>query len=632
MNSDWVTTSAAITDEDLLAPSFAGESWATWRAVLRAAEGLPLDEGQLDLFRGVAERDPPEGRVRELWAIAGRRSGKDSIASAIATAAAMGDYRSFLRPGERATVMCLAVDRQQAKIVHRYIGANFQTNSMLARLVEHETDDGIELRTGVEIIVATNSYRATRGRTVVCAIFDETAFWRSEDAANPDLEVYAAVLPSMVTMPGAMLVGISTPYRRSGLLFDRWRTSYGKPDNDVLVVKGPSTAFNPLLPLSVITAALERDPEAAGAEWLAEWRSDLADFVSREVVDAVTVPGRFELPPVSGVVYMGFCDPSGGSSDSMTLAIGHEQDGIAILDAVREVRAPFKPSDVTAEFAALLKSYRLRDVVGDKYGGAWPADAFLEHGISYIAAEHSKSDIYRELLPAINGGMVELLDHPRLIAQLCALERRTARGGRDSIDHPPGGHDDVINAVAGVLLDLSGGDAPRESRGAYMFARQQAEGVPAEEIGAASALLDHPESSVPGQLDYASASYRSELSEGQKAIVRFAPGRHGTRQGHWRGCRRGPLVFLHITGQGRFSGRMVHWPSRRCSRARSSTNESCRRRSDEWGHVDVHSAAPRQGNRAVGRNRCRARHDDASRIVACQGELRTCLKSPDVNH
>jgi hypothetical protein len=50
-----------------------------------------------------------------------------------------------------------------------------------------------------------------------------------------------------------------------------------------------------------------------------------------------------------------------------------------------------------------------------------------------------------------------LLDHPRLVAQLCALERRTARGGRDSIDHPPGAHDDVANAAAGALV-LSGGD------------------------------------------------------------------------------------------------------------------------------------------------------------------------------
>jgi hypothetical protein len=46
----------------------------------------------------------------------------------------------------------------------------------------------------------------------------------------------------------------------------------------------------------------------------------------------------------------------------------------------------------------------------------------------------------------------ELLDLPRLAKQFGDLERRTARLGRDSISHPPGGHDDLCNAVTGALL------------------------------------------------------------------------------------------------------------------------------------------------------------------------------------
>jgi hypothetical protein len=37
-----------------------------------------------------------------------------------------------------------------------------------------------------------------------------------------------------------------------------------------------------------------------------------------------------------------------------------------------------------------------------------------------------------------------------MVSQFVGLERRTSRGGRDSIDHAPGGHDDVANAVAGA--------------------------------------------------------------------------------------------------------------------------------------------------------------------------------------
>ena len=63
-----------------------------------------------------------------------------------------------------------------------------------------------------------------------------------------------------------------------------------------------------------------------------------------------------------------------------------------------------------------------------------------------------KSELYRDLLPIINSGAVDLLEHDRLVMQLTSLERRTSRGGRDSIDHAPGAHDDVLNAVAGALV------------------------------------------------------------------------------------------------------------------------------------------------------------------------------------
>src|SRR5262249_17896497 len=100
----------------------------------------------------------------------------------------------------------------------------------------------------------------------------------------------------------------------------------------------------------------------------------------------------------------------------------------------------------------LLKSYRVSVVKGDRYGGEWPRERFSEYKIEYRVSDAPKSDIYRDLLPLLNSGKCELLDNKRLVAQLCNLERRTARGGRDSIDHMPGTHDDLANAVAGALV------------------------------------------------------------------------------------------------------------------------------------------------------------------------------------
>jgi hypothetical protein len=446
----------AMDDPAVFAPWFRGDTWSGWRSILKAAFGLPMADGEVAFFRTVAERDPPERPVTELWIIAGRRAGKDSIASVITAyiAAMFGDADRRLRPGERATVMCLAVDRDQAKIVLNYTRAFFAEIEMLQALVANGdgTASGFELDNGVDVQILTSSFRAVRGRAILAAVLDECAFWRDESSANPDLEVYNALRPGLASLPGSMLIGISSPYSRSGLLYKKYSDHYGKNSPNVLVVKAPTRALNPTIEQAVIDQAMADDPAAARAEWLGEFRDDVQNFLSRQVIDAAITPGRFELPRVDGMAYYGFVDPSGGSSDSMTLGIAHRQGERFILDCIRERQPPFSPDDVVREFSQTLKSYGLRTVKGDRYAGEWPRERFLVHGIEYLAADMPKSDLYRELLPMINGQRVELLDLPRLSTQLANLERRVARGGRDSIDHPPGAHDDIANAAAGAIV------------------------------------------------------------------------------------------------------------------------------------------------------------------------------------
>jgi hypothetical protein len=448
-----ITPAAAIADPTLLGSAFVGASWKTWHAVLKAAWAEPLDDDELSLFKAVAgDRAPPRRRVRELIVIAGRRSGKDSIASAISTTTAIADYSPYLRPGERATVACLAVDREQSRIVHRYIAGYFQTVPLLQPLVARETDDGIELTNDVEIVVATNSFRSVRGRTIACAIFDEASFWRSDEAANPDFETYNAIMPGMVTLPGAILVIITTAYRRAGLAYTKWQAHYGQTDDDVLVVYGPSRQFNPLLPQSIIDAALARDPEAAAAEWLSEWRSDLSDFLDAALIAAAVDPGITVRPYASRNGYVAFADPSGGRGDSFTAAVAHREHDNVVLDALYERRPPFNPTEVVAEIAEFIRGYNLSSITGDRYAANWVTEAFTKEGVRYTAAERDRSAIYLDTVPLFTSGRVRLLDHQHLIHQFAELERRTSPLGRDRIDHGPNGHDDLCNSAAGALV------------------------------------------------------------------------------------------------------------------------------------------------------------------------------------
>ncbi len=123
-----------------------------------------------------------------------------------------------------------------------------------------------------------------------------------------------------------------------------------------------------------------------------------------------------------------------------------------VIDALREVRAPFSPEAVVGEFTQLLKTYGVPQIVGDHCAGEWPAQQFAKFGVRYEPSAKPKSNLCVDLVALINSRRVDLLDDIKLINQLCALERRTARGGRDSIDHPPGAHDDIANAAAGVAI------------------------------------------------------------------------------------------------------------------------------------------------------------------------------------
>jgi hypothetical protein len=357
------------------------------------------------------------------------------------------DYSKILSPGERGVAMCLAADRRQAL---GYIRGFISSVPMLEELVEADLKESIELKNNITLEVHTASYRSVRGYTALAAICDETAFWRDDRSSNPDKEVLDALRPAMATVDAAVLLSISTPYARRGELFRAYDQHYGQ-NGDVLVWQSDTRAMNPTVPESVINRAYERDSVAASAECGGLFRKDVEQFLSSEALGAVIMPGRHELPCNREHSYVAFADPSGGSQDSYTLAIAHKQNGIAVLDAVRECEPPFSPEAVTEEYAELVKAYGLREVTGDRYGGMWPLEKFALHGVRYKHSDKTKSDIYQALLPLVNSGQVELLDTRTLRVQLEGLDRRVARSGKDSIDHAPGGHDDVANAAAGVL-------------------------------------------------------------------------------------------------------------------------------------------------------------------------------------
>jgi hypothetical protein len=457
-----ITITDAMSNAKLFGPHFNGSSWDRWRTVNKAAFAEPMTATEQTLFREIADRDPPAHRVKELICCVGRGGGKDSDIAFLASYAAMSfnPRTARLRPGEQIYIVCIACDRDQANIAFGMIHGLFENIPTLKALLKSVDlrNSTIKLKNRIVIQVSTNSYRTVRGRGILFAVLDEAAFFRSDtgtvngSAANPAEEVVAALAPGLARVPNSMMVMISSAYTRSGVFYDRWKSAFGKPDDNTLVIKATTTQMNPTFPQATIDRALEQDRLRYNAEYNSIWRDDLQTLVAREVVEDCVVPGCHEIAPQSGVSYVGFIDSASGSGqDSFGLAIGHLKAEMVVIDCLREIKPPFSPEIVSKEFCDLLLSYHISFCLADKYAGEWLSEQFSKNGVRVDQSAKSKSELYTDMLAMLSSRRVALLDHPRSVAQICSLERRNRSGGRASIDSPVGMHEDVANCIAGII-------------------------------------------------------------------------------------------------------------------------------------------------------------------------------------
>jgi hypothetical protein len=444
----------ALADERVLGATLGDlGSWSTWICAVKAAFGLELTANELDVFKSIAgDRPPPQKRVRHLYAIVGRRAGKSRMAAVMAVfLACCVDHTGKLAPGEVGYVLCLSPTLRQSQLVFSYMRAILEASPVLARHIDQITADEIRLRGNITIAAIPANYRTLRGRTVLAAVLDESAQFRDETSAMPDIEIARSLTPAMATT-GGMTIGISSPFAERGLLWERFRDFYGKDDQDTLVIKGGSRDFNPLLSEEAIAKELQSDPDGARAEWLGEFRANLTAYIDRASLDYCVDRDVHERPFSRRLRFHCFVDPGGGRHDAFAAAFGHAEGERMILDRLFEWQAPYSPADCVDELAGYLKAYSIKTVTGDAYAAGWVENEFKSHGIGYVKADKDKSSIYLSALPMLTSGTARILDDKRLFDQMINLNRECGKGGRDMIVKQRGSYDDRANAACGALV------------------------------------------------------------------------------------------------------------------------------------------------------------------------------------
>lgn len=443
----------ALEREDLLAHALPGDSYRLARILLIAAMGEELTDEERELFRSVTGREREPGfQVDEMVWCVGRRGSKTSSAGALMAYVATLCDHSYHDKG-RVVLPVLAGSTTQANVSFQAVLSALEKSPVLSKQIESQNTEVIRLRNNVDVSVRPASHRL-RGISsgLICA--DEVATWQNDEHAKlPDIEILNAVRPALATS-GGLLFMYSSPWAKRGALWDSFKRHYG-PDGDpaILVVKADTRTMNPTLPVSVINRAYESDPFRAAAEYGANFLDGISNLLTAEIVDAAVDTGVFERPYNERTRYHAFIDPAGGSGqDSMTLAIAHAEGKVSVIDVAREWKPPFSPESVVIEACKLLRDYKISTVTGDRWGGEFVREQVRKHGIDYRLSSRTSSELFNDAVPLFNSSCIALVDNKRLISQLTQLERRTARGGKPAISHPPGGHDDIAVSVCGAAL------------------------------------------------------------------------------------------------------------------------------------------------------------------------------------
>ncbi len=561
----------AIAEPRLLKGVFEQDLSMPQRASIKALYGAPLDDTTPDdrgwteldyywAFRGYGTFDdlgyvtkvtrPGPYQAEEFaegWFIYGVRSGKtDRVAAPIVVYEALcGGHEDRVRKGRPAMCFLVAQDLRLSKYALSSINAILEQIPFVAAGTAHSwivnrTADRIDLKNNVTIAVCPPTVKSIRGYDAPVAVLDEVGVWYTmQDSANPDTEVYNQITSRQSTFEFPKIVGISSPWAKHGLLYERWQQGTNgerilcracrragvkvcphahtakSVAASTLVLHAPTAALaNPQVSRDFLKEKRQRDPLAFDREYKAVFASSVSGFLSGPALEACVDRGVVERPPEPTHVYVAALDPA-FRQDAFACAIAHVEEwrGV-VIDAVRQFKPlpglALDPAVVLADLAPLLRAYGIFTAYTDQYQLESLGQLAMQHGFSLDPVQFtatSKAAIYGSLQQLVAQRRLALLDHAETLQELGMLERRSLNG-RVHIQAPEGQHDDLATVIAIVcykclwLLPVAVPEAdpidtPFQKMQRQIARRYAEQGV---DIGAAEAMQQAYIESLTGRL------------------------------------------------------------------------------------------------------------------------------------
>lgn len=483
------------------------------RAALKILYGCELDNRIPDPW-GLTERDywalfqekgtydalgyphkPPElpytpKAYAECWAVTGVRAGKSDrlAATVVVYEAVCGGHEAYLRKGRKALCFQIAQDLRMARYSLHSIRSVLETMAFVnqpfgrsATRVLNVTADSVELWNGLVIATCPPTVKSVRGYDSPAAVLDEVGVWAVDlESANPDREVFTQVVSRQAQFEDPIIVGISSPWAKVGLLYERYTAgtegskircaqcaehggecprcaSLREPHKGRLVLHATSASLgNPLVTRKWLESKRNSDPKAFERECLARFQDSLSGFLDSTLLEAAVERGVVEHPPEADRCYVAAFDPA-FRRDAFGFAIGHAEEKGVVIDLIRKYQPlpgmpPLNPNQILQnEIVPLLRSYRVVLVYSDQHHFDSLNQLALQHHFALECvpfSAQSKADIYGNLKQLVNARRFAIIDHPEALGELSSLEMKLTEAGNVAIAAPKGQHDDLATVVA----------------------------------------------------------------------------------------------------------------------------------------------------------------------------------------
>lgn len=413
-----------------------------------------------------------------VWCL-GRRSGKSTMAAvaAVYMALCQDDYfRKRVRKGENYYVVTIANDLKQAKIALDFI-RQLLVNSPFEQEIVRETALEIELSNKCIFQAIPASARASRGKAVTLAVFDEVAFSLDTDANRGARALFDALSPAIAQFaPYSKILELSSPWIADGVFHEHFMQARSGEFKGMSARQIPTWAINPGLKwgCDFLENARKKDPETFAVEFGAEFRNNNSTLVAPEVIDAAVNKDRTTLIPQRELMgtYVLALDPARGGKgrDDYVACIVHYEGDRLVVDKFHEFEANFEIAgkmevniaEVEYWIAEQHRMYDFESIALDQYNSASTIQSLSK---SFPICEltwsvSTKMKAFGKLKELLNSGLIELPNHKKAISQLKNLGviyrasgQWTVTGGKES------SIDDYCFCLAAAILQATKEDS-----------------------------------------------------------------------------------------------------------------------------------------------------------------------------